>query len=315
MPKEQVKPIYVLFGDDEYLLDVRRKEIVAQAIGDGDAQLCISSFDGDAELANVLDELRTLPFLAPHRVVIVSQADAFITAHRDAIEKYLETPAATGTLILQAGSWPSNTRLYKVVAKAGLAINCSADRENLSKWIVDAAKQRGKTVTDDASDLLAQWIGRDLAALDSEIEKLCIFVGDRSDVQEKDVAALVTATAGPEAYALTNCITAGDAAGALKALSGMLTKRGEEFKVLGMIGWHLRKALQALQALKSGQNEFAALGKMPYDQKRVFMEMLRRRGTGKLLNDFRRMLRADLAMKSGADATAAMQDLVIALCR
>ena len=316
MAKEPIKPVYVLFGDDEYLRDHHRKRIVAAALGDADPQLCISHFESDAELATVLDELRTLPFLAPHRVVIVSPADPFISAYRASLETYMESPSATGTLLLLAASWPGNTRLAKLVAKIGEAHDCSVpENENLTRWVIQRSGKKGKTMSADAAEMLAQWVGRDLAALDSEIEKVCVYAADRADITEKDVADLVVATAGPGAFDLTNCITTGDAAGALKALGGMMTRRGDEFKVLGMIGWHLRRTLSAQQALQAGQNEWTALGRMPNEQKKPFMEMLRRRGLGKILNDFRRMLKADLAMKSGTEPQVAMQELVVALCR
>lgn len=315
MPKEQVKPIYVLHGDDEHLRDAARRDIVASAVGQGDPQLCVSQFDSDAELAVVLDELRTLPFLAPHRVVIVSQADAFISAHREALEKYLETPSATGTLVLMTLVWQKNTRLFKTVQKVGQAIDCSVpENKNLPEWVSKEVTLRGKKIAPEAAEMLAQWIGRDLAALTSEIDKLFLYATDRPVITASDVTAIVTATAGPEAFELTNRITAADAAGALKALGGMLARRGDEFKALGMIGWHLRRALQAQQAIQGGANEWSAL-KMPTEHKKPFLEMLRRRGTGRLLGDFRRMLKADLAMKSGADPQAAMQELVVALCR
>ena len=42
--------------------------------------------------------------------------------------------------------------------------------------------------------------------------------------------------------------------------------------------------------------------------------MLRRRPEAVLQEDFRRMIRADLGMKTGAATTAALQQLVMALC-
>lgn len=316
MSTTAVKPIYVLHGSDEFLRDTHRKEILAATIGQADPQTSISTFDSNVELAQVLDELRTLPFLAPHRVVIITDADAFIAAHRDALEKYLESPSAHGTLILQTSAWPSNTRLYKVVAKVGQAVDCSVgDKQDLGRWLAQAAEKRHKAITPPAAELLAQWIGRDLAALDSEIEKLSLYAASRPSITEADVADLVTASTGPGAYDLTNSITAGDASAALRILSGMLTKKGEEFKTLGLLAWHLRRALSAQQQLQKGVPAERAVPYMPFDQRNAFIKMIRTRSRGKLLSDFRRLIKADLAMKSGADAQAAMQELVIGLCR
>ncbi|MFW6062370.1 MAG: DNA polymerase III subunit delta, partial [Planctomycetota bacterium] len=114
--KVEIKPIYVLHGNDQFLLDTWRKEIVSRLVGDADPQVCVTSFDASAELAEVLDELRTLPFLAPYRVVIVRDADAFVSAHRDALENYLDRPCQSASLVLMVSSFPKNTRLYKAVA-------------------------------------------------------------------------------------------------------------------------------------------------------------------------------------------------------
>ncbi len=318
MATEAIKPVYVLFGEDAFLHDQHRAQIVEGALGDADPQLCLSTLDGDAELelAAVLDELRTLPFLAPRRIVIVRQADDFIAAHREGLERYVQEPCSSATLILLAAAWKTNTRLHKLVQKAGRIIDCSCPQDaRLGRWLTDAAAKRKKKIDPAAAELLAEWIGNDLAALDGEIEKLSSHAGPRETITMEDVSAIVTATTGPVAFALTNALTRADAPGALKALYGMLQTRGEEFRVLGSLAWHLRRGLASGQKLRAGQPPEAALPWMPAQEKQAFLEMIRRRGPSGLMRDLRRLLQADLAMKTGADPVATLQDLVTGLCR
>lgn len=310
-----VKPVYVLHGSDAFLRDAARREILSQVVGDADPQLCVATFDATAALADVLDELRTLPFLAPRRAVVLRDADPFVSDHRQALEKYLQAPAAAAALIVIVKSWPSNTRLYRLVAKIGLAISCSPpEGSKLAAWLRDAAARRGKKITPDAAVLLAQWVGHDLALLDAELEKLSLYVGDRQTISPDDVSKLVAAAAGPGAFELTNAITAADAKAALNALDGMLNTRGDEMKTLGLIAWHLRRVLKAQQELAAGRGERDALPRMPAAARQAFLAMLRRRPAHTLQSDLRRLLRADLAIKSGIPPHAAMQELVIGLC-
>jgi len=310
------KPVYVLLGTDQFLLDAARKEVVAGNIGPADPQTCVSVFDATAEAAEVLDELRTLPFLAERRVVIVRDADAFVAAHREKIEKYVESPTATAALVLMLSSCPKNTRLYKAVAKAGEIIQCSADDKSRPVGFVrEAANRRGKRIGSQAADLLIAAKGTDLAALDSEMEKLALYVGERDEVTPDDVSRLVVNTAGPAAFALTNAMTDGSPKAALEALGGMLTQRGEEFRALGLIAWHMRKVLKAKQLMAAGRPPQAACKQAGvYYGQREFAAMVQKRPLAKIEQDFRRMLRADLAMKTGADPTAALQELVVGLC-
>jgi DNA polymerase III delta subunit len=94
----------------------------------------------------------------------------------------------------------------------------------------------------------------------------------------------------------------------------MTTQRGEEFKALGMIVWHLRKALGSQQNLLAGMPPQRALPRMPYDVQAGFLAYLKRRPLEKLQQDFRRLIAADLAMKSGTDAQSALTELVVELC-
>ena len=314
MVSVSVKPIYVLYGEDGFLLDAHRQEVTSLVVGTADPQTCIAQFDGDAELPVVLDELRTMPFLAPRRLVIIRDADVFVSAHREALENYLHSPASAGTLMLIVSSWPSNTRLYKLVHETGVAYDCgSAKGQDLGPWLNQRAAKRGKKIQDDAAELLVRAVGQTYAMLDGELEKLALYVGDRPAITAADVGQLVTSSAGPAAFALTNAVTRADTAGALRALHGMLTSRGEELKVLGSLGWHLRQALRAAQMAAQGKNPDTLL-RMPFDQKREFLAMLRRRGLAAIQEDVRRLIRADLALKSGTDPTAVLQQLLVELC-
>lgn len=313
---EATKPVYVLYGEDAFLRDHHRAQIVERAIGSSDRQLCVSVFDADAELATVLDELRTLPFLAPGRVVIVRDADDFVAANREGLERYLEEPCPHATLVLIVASWPSRTKLCKLADKVGRAIDCSCPQgRNLGRWLAEAVRGRGKKIEPDAAEMLVEWIGNGLAALDGEIEKLSLYVAERETITMDDVSAVATATAGPAAFALTNAITAGDAPAALEALGGMLQVRGEEFRILGILAWHLRRATASQQKLRAGEPPSKALPRMPWPQQQAFRDMISRRGPSSLMRDFRAVLRADVAIKTGAEALATLQELVLGLCR
>ena len=336
MAPSNPKPVYVLYGDDEYLRDEHRRRIVREVVGEADPQLAVTSYDGkkrggsssegdpqspagppppDPLLADVLNDLHSQPLLAPRRLVIVRDADPFVTACRGELEAYLEKPGPAAALLLIVSSWLSTTILAKKVAKIGEAIDCSAPAgTRLGQWIAEAARKRGKTIAPDAARLLEEYVGADMAGLDMEVEKLSLYVGSRPAIAAEDVRILTLATAEAGDYALVNALRALDAKAALAVLDKTLTRKGLEFKVLGGIGWHLRTAIAAQTLRLSGQDPGRALVRLPYEARSAYLELLKRRSLAKLQADFRRVLAADLAMKSGGEPRAVMQDLVMALC-
>jgi len=315
MSADDCKPVYVLKGPDAFLRDAYRKEVMDAVVADGDPRWCVTVVDAEVGLADVLDALRTPPFLSPRRLVIVEDADAFVAGNRPALETYLEAPATSGVLLLCVSSWAGTTRLAKRVAKIGRVYDCTApDARRLPEWLRKAFGKRGKTIDRPAAALLAEMVGEDLGALNSEVDKLTAYVGDRDRVTPADVEAIVPSTAGPRAFALSNAITAQDPPAALRALDEAVARRGDEFKTLGGLRWHLRRALAVQQKIAGGVGPQAALrdAKVYYGQ-REFLEMLRRRPLATLQEDFRRLLRCDLALKSGTEPTGALRDLVLAL--
>lgn len=306
-------PVYVIEGSDTFLRDEYRRRVLNDIVGDGDRELAVSEFDVDAEPADVFDELRTMPLLGGRRAVVVRDADSFISANAEALQRYLDSPSSSASLVLMVSSLDKRTRISKVLTQAAEVLDCTAPTSGkLGDWIRRAAGKRGKKIAPDAVELLMQSVGEDLGTMDAELEKLSLYVGSQETITADDVAALVCSTTGAAPFALTNALTAGDTAGAVKALSQSMTVRGEEFRVLGQLAWHLRRALMwKQQMVTTGTCDF---GKIPAQVKAAYNNMLRRRTLSELQQDFRRLIRADLAMKSGHAPRRVMQQLVVELC-
>ncbi|OPX25324.1 MAG: DNA polymerase III subunit delta [Planctomycetales bacterium 4484_123] len=297
MAEKPCKCIYIFNGPDPYLRRHYRRQLIEALPPDEHTALAVTDLDGQAQLATVLDELRTAPLLAARRMVFVHDADPFVSRYRHQLEDYLDHPCPTGTLVLMVNAWQGRWVLARKAAKVGEVFDCSCPAyDALPGWISKLARARGKTISREAAEVLAEWIGPDLARLDSELEKLALFVGRRSTVSADDVAAAVVATAGPEPFALTNAIEAGDLKGALEALDDLLSTRGDEFRALGLIGWMLRSSLQ-------GRRRRPRSARRGRDQ-----------SPQRSFEDFRHLLEADLALKTGADPLTTMQLLVTRLC-
>ena len=248
--KRDLKPIYAVAGDDAYLRDESIRVIVRQAVGDGDAELALSRVVGDhAKLADVLDEVRTLPFLAKCRVVVVDNADPFVTAHRKELEAYAEKPSRSGVLILAAKSWPGNTKLAKQVEKVGLAIECKTpDERDLPAWLVQLAKARGKAkLDDDAARLLVDLVGPEVGLLASEVDKLIVYVGDRNHVRREDVAKMVGSGRIEKIFAVVDAATTGNAREAIEDLDHLLASGEPPLKMTAGMTYSLAKLHHAGQ--------------------------------------------------------------------
>jgi DNA polymerase-3 subunit delta len=311
------KPVYVVYGDEEFLRSSVIDAIRSVVLGDDGDEFGVGRFDGKtAALADLLDELATLPFLTPRRLVVLSNADPFVTSHREALERYVEKPHRTGVLVIVAQSWPSNTRLAKSVARSGLAVDCKApDSRQLAPWCRRWAKDRyNKKFGVEAADLLVELVGGGLGQLSAEIDKLASYVGERTELSADDVDRLVAAGRVETVWKILDAAAAGDAATAVNILESLMSAGEQPVLIFGAISSQLRKLAKAHRLVAGGHSIQAALPKagINFYTDRASAH-LRRLGRERLSRLFGWLTETDLGIKGDSNLPAQhlLQRLVV----
>ena len=191
----EVQPVTVIYGPQRYLQCASMAAIAQRVLGGAeDAEFGPVRFDGKAvDPKTVFDELRTVSMWGDKRIVIVDDADEFVTRNRAGLEAYVELPARKSVLVLVVRSWPKNTKLAKKVDATGLALEC-ADLSGaaLIRWLSEICRdQYAKQLERNAAELLIERAGAELGLLSQEVEKLAAFVGNRERITSADVDTLV----------------------------------------------------------------------------------------------------------------------------
>src|SRR5258708_7330681 len=123
-PPNNAGTLYVLFGDEPFLKRQALLTIRRIAIGADADEPSVAGHPGDkATFAEVFDDLDTLPFFFPRRLVMVENADPFVTNYQSDLEIKVGSLPATGTLVLDVKTWQSTTRLAKLVS-ASATLEC-----------------------------------------------------------------------------------------------------------------------------------------------------------------------------------------------
>ncbi|QEH36274.1 DNA polymerase III subunit delta [Aquisphaera giovannonii] len=227
------KPVYVVYGDDVYL---RRESVTAirrAVLGEEADELALRRFEGSsAGLADVKDELRTLPFFSKRRIVLIEDADPFVTRARKDLEGYLEAPSGTGVLVLLVKSWPSNTKLYKLVAASGMPIDCTSPAEkDLIPWLVKEATRHQAQLEPDAARLLLELVGAEVGILAAEVEKLAVYVGTSARIRRADVTRMVEAGRIETVWKVIDAATTGEPAAAITDLDDLIASGEHPIKI------------------------------------------------------------------------------------
>ena len=221
--------VVILHGKESYLHQQYTKQIVA-ALENAHGEIEQFGYDGkSADATVVLDELRSYGLMQQHKLVIVDNADSFLSAGdgttggklgaRKLMEKYAASPVETATLLLRAETWrPGN--LDKAVKKIGAVIKCeSPSAADAAKWCTACTKkQYDAEIEREAIQLLIDRIGPELGRLDSELMKLATLVGAGGTIQGDHVREMVGMTREDVAWSIQNAICSGQPGVALEKL-------------------------------------------------------------------------------------------------
>jgi DNA polymerase-3 subunit delta len=254
-----LKSVYALVGSDPFLQLERLRDIVALFEAEGPQR---SDFDGErSDLISVLDELRSFSMFASAKLVVVRDADEFVSKYREQLERFLslvaegkESIPEGSVMVLRLSSLPGNQRVHKLISKVGEVVKCEppGDRD-LPGWIMKRAKsEHGVEVELAAANELANLIGGDLGRLNSELSKLAL-VSDTGKVTPADVASSVSFQREQEVKEVTGLLGRGRTKEALEKWRHLVQlDPAAEFKAITWLGIWLEKSKQALQMKERG---------------------------------------------------------------
>jgi DNA polymerase-3 subunit delta len=254
--KAKRQPVYALVGDEDFLKRRSREAILSMALGETDPAFAVSVYTGDKlDFSTARNDLDTLPFLSPCRVVVVENADPFVTNHRPELEKYVAKPSAAGVLILDVKTFPETTKLAKALPDAA-KVACKAPYvEKLPGWAVGWAKSAyKKALTHEAAELLVELVGPAMGLIDQEIEKLAVSLGKKPTIEADDVDRLVGRSKSADVFRIMDAIGEGKPAAALGILESLFAEGQDPMAVLGGLTFQLRKlAAVGRMHLQEGQ--------------------------------------------------------------
>lgn len=253
------KAIYALVGSDPFL----QLEALRGILGElGEVQR--ADFDGEkAGLAEVLDEVRSYSMFGPSKLVVVREADEFLTKYREKLEDFVVAVGAgkesvAGVLILRLSSLPANQRIHKAISKAGEVRKCEPPRDaELPGWLVARAKLVHRVeIEHGAAVALAGLIGAELGRLDSELGKLAIHVSDGRAVNRitvADVGATVSFQREQEIKEITALLGRGKPEEAIRRWRQLIVSDpSSEFRAVTWLGMWLEKVRAALAMKEKG---------------------------------------------------------------
>ena len=312
--------VCVAYGDETFLRRLALAEL-REAVLEGDDEAPYELLDGDtAQWRDVHDELATVSlFGSSRRLVVVDDADPFVTQYRSQLEDYVAKPSKVGVLVLVLNSFPGNTRLYKAVAKTGLAIQCTLpekggrskaiDEGRVLKWLGQRAKKiYGIQLEATALEELFALAGPELGMVDQNLAKLSLYAEEGEKISPLKVRDIVGGWRAKSMWDLGDSAAGGEAGEALEQLDHVIAAGEHPNAIFGQLAWSLRRYAAAAQIIEQAQEQkkrvnlqsaLQEAGFKPFPQGALEKaeKQLRQLGSSRANQLYRWLLETDLALK------------------
>lgn len=205
---KKFSPVYVFYGNEEFLIEESMKLILENAIDGGEREFNFDViYGGEIDVQNLISLLLMLPVMSPKRVVVMQNAEKFLNKLlRSKKEKgveifinYLKKPNPDTIFIIILSEPDFEKDIYKKLFELADVVDLKAPYDwQIPSWIAKRVKERGKEppwngkeITDEACKLLQAYAGNSLRELDNEITKLFIFTGEKKRIDVEDVKQAV----------------------------------------------------------------------------------------------------------------------------
>ncbi len=304
-------PFCVVAGEEAFL----RREVIKIArrkiLGDGDADYSLVTCDGTtATFVDVLRDVSTVAlFGAGKRLVVVEQAETFLSQYRDKLEDYIAEPSVAGSLFLVLNSFPSNLRIYKKTVEKGVVFDCKTlSRKVIAPWLIEWSKRRHNAVLNrESAEALVELVGDDLGILDQEIQKLVLLVND-GVIDVRLVEANVGSQRQRKVWDLVDAALDGKTSEALRQLNKLLEAGEAPIAILAQMSATLRKLAAAAQLFAEADptkppmtvsTALDLVGVKPFVKAKT-AEQLKKLGARRAKSLEQSLLQADLDMKGGS---------------
>ncbi len=300
----------LICGEGEFFVKQRARELYdhwCAEVGGMDHEIIEASVTNSGDALNVIarlhESLQTLPFFGSGKVIWLRDCN-FLgderTASSQAVTETLADLAGqlqkfswqNVRLIISAGKTDKRKTFYKTLEKIGTVeyfAGLSADDRDWAERAEFAARtsirSRQKDISGEALSELVSRVGPNPRQLESEIEKLCVFVGERNKIETSDVNAICSRNKTVRAFALGDALGDRDLPRLLKRLDEELwgLKTDSQKSEIGLL-YGLISKIRAMLLLKEMLREGWITHEMDYNR---FKAQLERVPADKLPSDRR----------------------------
>lgn len=301
--------LFAFLGDDELRKQEALEAAVAewQAEGGGDACQREVWFGDDMRWEQAAESFQTQDLFASRKTLIVKNWDKLHASHQKNLEEVFRSDNPTVAVFLSAEKLDGRSALPKALKAAGALFEFKLPyEEKIPQWLSQRAREKyGRRLNLIDAQLLLDTVGKSLAELDHELEKLDTFLPKGAPIGAADIQDLVSPLKVVGIFEFQKTMGLRKKADMLPALRNLLENEFKDapFVVAQMLFGHFLTLLKIRHMQEQGMREqdiVPTIKRPPFIvQKERYLEQAATRSAETWKKLLTRLARFEIELKQG----------------
>jgi DNA polymerase III subunit delta len=265
--KGQIKPVYVLYGLEQFLIDEFVRFVKVAVLGDKISEFTFSSYDlQEVTLEQVVEDARTPSFWGEKKLVVANHAlfltggkkaddtlaESFAKKKKAAADKndvlisYLEEPSLDSVLVFVVNQEKLDERkkIVKLLQeKEAILLFSPLKGRELWEWMDKRSRKFNVKLDHEAAAFIEDSQGTDLGLIASELQKMATYVGKGGTITKEVVELLGSRTLEQKIFELVNHVTELRIDRAMQVFDDLLKNKEHPLKILSVLTHQFRLIL------------------------------------------------------------------------
>lgn len=275
LKSEKLAPIYVLYGEEIFLLENCLKKI-KKNFGETANGINYIQID-ETNLSTLISEMQTPAFGYPRKLIVIKNAKLLkkeakkrgsnidITSTREKLNEYIKINQGEENILIIIEEEIDKTELLETIQENG-GIICNFEFQKpyqIEKRLKEICNAYKVNITTATTNHLIDVCGTNMQTLISEIRKLIDYVGENGTIQNKDIDSMCSKTIDSNIFDLTDNMGKKNITQVIKILNELLYSKEPIQKILITLYNHCKKIYIVKLAEEQNRNIATELNLKP----------------------------------------------------
>lgn len=238
-------PLYYFYGENDYLIDEYTKKIIDKNVEESLRSFNLVILDAtNIKASELISIASAYPMNNQKKVVVVKQFKKLLGSENniELLSRYVKNPLDSTILIFIGEKLDMRTTFAQQLKKSCIIVEFKNLYDNqMPEWIKKRIRHYNKTITDSAARLIADYVGNSMREIDSELEKICLFINDKDIIDVEDVSAVVGMSKSFNVFALQKAIGERKISDALFIMENMLNRGESPIGIIAILTKYFHK--------------------------------------------------------------------------